>query len=158
MLFCRCGRAGCGYLLCACSLLCLGLGELGWCNQLGPGNCRALPRSLKMRFCHPFCWQKHEGEAVTTLGEVMAFSWRQHGFPSAHLFAKRMLGCELVTQSSQNERGKQEAELDGANLAHPAALLVPASLQPFFHCSLLLFPGSESPPKSSLHSPHAVQK
>ena len=158
MLFCRCGHASYGYLLCVCSLLCLGLGELSWCNQLGPGNCRALLKSLKMCFCRPFCWQKHEGEVVTSLGEVMAFSWRQHGFPSTHLFAKRMLGCELVTQSGQNERGKQEAELDGVNLAHPAALLVPASLQPFFRCSLLLFPGSKSPQKSSLHSPHAVQK
>jgi len=88
----------------------------------------------------------------------MAFSWRQHHFPSAHLFVKQMLGYELVTQSGQNEMGKQEAELDGMNLAHPVALLVPASLQPFFHHSLLLFSGSKSPQKSSLHSPHAVQK
>lgn len=88
----------------------------------------------------------------------MAFSGSQSGFPSARLFAKRMLGCEHVEQSGQNEMGKREAELDGANLAHPVALLVPASLQPFFHRSLLLFPGSESLQKSSLHSPHAVQK
>lgn len=134
MLSCRCGCASCGYLLCTCSLLFLGLGELCWCNQQGPGNCRALLKSLKMCLCHPFCWQKHEGEAVTSLGEVMAFSGRQCGFPSARLFAKRMLGCERVTQRGQNEMGKQEAELDGGescpSCRPPGACFPPAILSP----------------------------
>lgn len=119
-----------------------------WQNQLGPGNCRAPLKSPKMGICHPFCWQERQGEAVTSLGEVMAFSWRQHGFPSARLFAKGMLGCELVRQSGQNERGKQEAEPDGVNLIHPATLLVPASLQPFF---------PQPPPVPWLRKPAEVQ-
>lgn len=146
------------HLFCACSCLFLGLGELGWCNQLEPGNRRALLKSLKMSSCHPLYQDKCEGEVVTSLGEVMAFSWSQHGFPSADQFVKRMLGYKQVTQSSQNKMGKQETELGGTSLAHCAAFLVPASLQTLFPCSPLLFPGYESPQKSSLHPTHAMEK
>lgn len=70
-LFCRCGRAGCGYLLRACSLLCLGLGELGWCNHLGPGNCRALLRSLKMFLPSVLLAEARGGGSN--------YPWRSHG-------------------------------------------------------------------------------
>lgn len=96
------------HLFCACSCLFLGLGELGWCNQLEPGNHRALLKSLKMCLCHPLYQHKREGEVVTSLGEVMAFSWSQHDFSSADQFVKQMLGYKQVTQSSQNKMRKQE--------------------------------------------------
>lgn len=101
MLFCR--RE---HLFRARSCPFLGVGELSWCNQLEPSDHGALLKSLKMFLCHPFCRQKHEGEVVASLGEVMASSWSQHGFPSADQFAKRVPGYKQVTQRGQNKAGK----------------------------------------------------
>lgn len=144
---------------CACSCLFFGLGELCWCNQLQPGNHRALLKSLKVCSSDPLCQQKCESEVVTSLGEVKALSSSQHGFPSAGQFAKGMLGYKQLTQRGQIKMGKWETEsLVGVSLAHRAAFLVPASLQTFLPNSLLLFPGSESLQKSSLHLPHAMGK
>lgn len=88
----QCSSCRCGHLFCACSCLFFGLGELGWYNQLEPGHHRALLKSLKVCLSHTLYWQKCEGEVVTSLGEVKAFSWSQHGFPSADQFAKQMFG------------------------------------------------------------------
>lgn len=122
MLFCRCE-----HLFRARSCPFLGVGELSWCNQLEPSDHRALLKSLKMFLCHPFCRQKHEGEVVASLGEVMASSWSQHGFPSADQLRSECLATSKSRREAKTRQGNERQSLVGRALpvALPSRCLLP---------------------------------